>query len=136
MMDDMGLNDVLLRVVMEDIKEQRRKRVAANMDDKGTRRDQSGANKEMVSVTQTKVADVGKKKRIAKVGVRSSAHLKAHGIFKKGSHGAIAFGDPVVSDVESSSFSAASWDDDELKEAMMLEELYFSVGLEGPGVIN
>ncbi|KAL4203453.1 hypothetical protein AMTRI_Chr01g104060 [Amborella trichopoda] len=125
MMDDKGLDDVPLRVVMEDIKEQRRKRAAANMDNKGIGKDQPA-----------KVADAGKKKRITKVGVRSSTRLEARGILKKGPPGAIAFGDPVVSDVESSSPSAASRDDDELKEAMMLEELYFGVGLEGPRVRN
>ncbi|KAL4186251.1 hypothetical protein AMTRI_Chr09g32890 [Amborella trichopoda] len=136
MMDDMGFDDVPLRVVMEDIKERRRKRAAANMDNKGTGKDQQGVNKEMVSKTPAKVADASKKKRFAKVGVRSSARLEARGILKKGPPGAVAFGDPVVSDVESSTLSAASRDDDELKEAMMLEELYFGIGPEGLRVRN
>ncbi|KAL4189315.1 hypothetical protein AMTRI_Chr08g164860 [Amborella trichopoda] len=118
MMDDMGLDDVPHRVVMEDIKEER-----------GCKQRDGFGN-------SAKLADSGKKKRIAKVGVQSSASLEAHGIFKKGPPGAIAFGDPVVSDVESSSSSATSQDDDELKEAMMLEELYFGIGPEGPRVRN
>ncbi|KAL4187609.1 hypothetical protein AMTRI_Chr09g39840 [Amborella trichopoda] len=121
MMDDMGMDDVLLCVVLEDIKERRRTRKAA----------EKGEDVVYVAKTPTKANASVKKNRVALKGFRSSARLEACGILKRGSLAAISFCDPTVVDLDLSS-STSSPRDDELNEAMMLEELYFDDGLDGP----
>ncbi|KAL4192194.1 hypothetical protein AMTRI_Chr06g171070 [Amborella trichopoda] len=107
MLDDIGMDNVPFKVVLEDIKEQRRTRVAVS---KGV----SSSGKAATSVSLAK------------------ASATVYGIFKRGPPSALTFGDLMMVDVESSSSSSASRDDD-FNEALMLEEPYFGAAPDGPG---
>ncbi|KAL4196071.1 hypothetical protein AMTRI_Chr04g181510 [Amborella trichopoda] len=124
MLDGMGMDEVPLRVVLDEIKERRRTRAIC--------KEALSTGKALVVVSPAKSLLVAKKKKHAKVGTRSSACLEARGILKKGLATALPFGDPVVVDLGSCSLSSA-FGDDVLNEALLLKEFYFGAGPDGPG---
>ncbi|KAL4205119.1 hypothetical protein AMTRI_Chr01g113050 [Amborella trichopoda] len=124
MLDDMGIDEVPLRVVLDEIKEQRRTRVVCKK--------APSIGKAPTAVSPAKSSSAAKKKKYAKAGTCYFARLEARSILKKGLATALPFGDPIVVDLCSSSSSSTSRDDD-LNEAVLLEELYFDAGPDGPG---
>ncbi|KAL4205069.1 hypothetical protein AMTRI_Chr01g135310 [Amborella trichopoda] len=121
---DMGMDEVPLQVVLNGIKERRR--------NKAISKEVPTSGKAPVMVSPVKSLALNKKIKFVNLGTPSFERFEARGIDKKGPTTAIRFGDPKFVDLVSFASSSTTGNDD-LNEALMLEEHYFGAGPDGPG---